>query len=355
MTAQLVETTRRLLEIPSVTGEEKEIADQVEAWMREIKGYDVRRFMDSVIVTNLRADHRPTVTLVGHLDTVPPQGAFPTPRIEGDRLHGLGASDMLSGVGIMVEIARTWQDGPIVPHFVFYHSEEKDFAINGLKFILEEKLFPKTDLALVLEPTDGTIQMGCVGLINISLRVKGQAAHSARPWQGDNAVTKAGALLSRFHAFGYRDRKIAGLLYRDTMQITLASAGISRNILPPHFDLHVNLRFAPDQTLEEAYQRFVDFLKEDPIANDLSWEIVDQAYAGKICDQNPLLSRLEATTQAPREPKQAWTDVAQLSAHGIDAINYGPGLTAQAHQADEYASISLLQQTYKLLLRFLSE
>ena len=60
-------------------------------------------------------------------------------------------------------------------------------------------------------------------------------------------------------------------------------------------------------------------------------------------------------TQAPVTPKQAWTDVARLSQHGIAAVNYGPGEVAQAHQVTESVPINNLDQAYQALLRFLTE
>ena len=54
------------------------------------------------------------------------------------------------------------------------------------------------------------------------------------------------------------------------------------------------------------------------------------------------------------QPKQAWTDVARLAAHGIDAVNYGPGMGAQAHQAGEWISLDAMCHAYETLVRILT-
>lgn len=54
------------------------------------------------------------------------------------------------------------------------------------------------------------------------------------------------------------------------------------------------------------------------------------------------------------EAKQAWTDVGRLSMYGIDAVNFGPGDTAQAHQKNEYIPIENLEKNFEIFSNFLS-
>jgi succinyl-diaminopimelate desuccinylase len=70
--------------------------------------------------------------------------------------------------------------------------------------------------------------------------------------------------------------------------------------------------------------------------------IVDEAPAGPVVLDHPVLRRFLATSRAPVAPKQAWTDVARLAAAGIPAVNYGPGEPAQAHQMGEWAEVASL-------------
>ena len=55
-----------------------------------------------------------------------------------------------------------------------------------------------------------------------------------------------------------------------------------------------------------------------------------------------------------RQAKQGWTDVARLTARGAVAVNYGPGVVAQAHQVGEYVPIRNLEIAYDVMRSFLA-
>ena len=100
-------------------------------------------------------------------------------------------------------------------------------------------------------------------------------------------------------------------------------------------------------------------LKHDKVAVWLGIEIVEvsKGYAlikMKVKD-NPVLVEFLRKFNLPIEPKQAWTDVAQLSYHGIDAVNFGPGQPHQAHQRNEYVEIEKVEECYRILHEFLKE
>jgi succinyl-diaminopimelate desuccinylase len=82
-------------------------------------------------------------------------------------------------------------------------------------------------------------------------------------------------------------------------------------------------------------------------------EIVDRAPAGPVPKGNPHFERLARLSGAARTPKQAWTDVARLAQYGIPAVNYGPGETAQSHQAAESVALGNLRVAYEALHQFL--
>ena len=82
-------------------------------------------------------------------------------------------------------------------------------------------------------------------------------------------------------------------------------------------------------------------------------EFIDLAPSGRVCEDNPLYQRLLAVTGRPPLPKQAWTDVARFGELGVDAVNYGPGETAQAHQEKESAPIASFAEAYQTLSAFL--
>src|SRR5262245_54389604 len=126
------------------------------------------------------------VVLAGHLDTVPAQGNIPG-RLDGDAVHGLGASDMKGGVALMVELARD----RVPARFVFFTREEVAIEESPLPALFAAGLLADAGLVVVLEPTDNTLHAGCVGSIHARLTFEGISAHSARPWTGVNAIHEA--------------------------------------------------------------------------------------------------------------------------------------------------------------------
>jgi succinyl-diaminopimelate desuccinylase len=162
-------------------------------------------------------------------------------------------------------------------------------------------------------------------------------------------VHKAGTFLQDLEARQPVEVEVGGHVFREVVSVTLASGGRARNVVPERFDLNLNYRFAPGKSLEEAQAEI-----ETLVDGRAEVEFVDRSPAGTVVNSNPHYQRFSQLTQAPETAKQAWTDVARLAEAGIDAVNFGPGRSDQAHQAEEYAEISKLVASYQLFHRFLT-
>ena len=339
-----------LLAMPCVTGEEGPIA----AWIEERyagRGERVRRAANSVVVGGT-GDGRPVVLLVGHTDVVPPTPADIEGRREGERLVGRGASDMKAGLAVAMDCFEDPQlrDAAYDVVLVAYAGEEGAHDGNELGPLLTAMPdLTKAALAVVLEPTDLTVQLGCMGALHVEVTFPGRAAHSARPWQGENALTAAGEFLTELHHREPVDVTVDDLPYREVMTATGAWTSNARNVVPAAFTVNVNYRFAPDKTVEQAEQKVAD-----TVQGRAAVEIVDRAPAGRPHRQDALVQQFIATVGATLEPKQAWTDVARFSEVGVPALNYGPGLTAQAHQAGEYVPEDNLHTARSAMAAFLT-
>jgi succinyl-diaminopimelate desuccinylase len=347
----LEETLLWLCSVPSPIGEEKELCDAVSERLARLPlASPIRRYGDSIVVPLVRRREpgRLHVALCGHLDTVRTENG--PARIENGRCFGAGAADMKSGLAVMIVAAETL--GQLVGcdvTLVFYAREEGPYAENELGRVLEEDADLRTvDLAVCLEPSDNRLHLGCCGAIHATVTFEGKTAHSARPWEGDNAITKAAGLLDRLAVLAPIDHHVDGLLYRTTTTVTLANGGRGRNIVPDLFTLNLNHRFAPDTSLEQAQLDVRSLVGEGP-----RLEFTDLSPAAMPSASHPLVQKLIAAGVKGTEPKQAWTDVARFSALGIAAINFGPGENAQAHQKNESTDLGLLFQGYRILSTWL--
>lgn len=346
----LAERTLALCAIPSVIGDERALCDHVEGWAKaHFAPGEIRRINHSLVLGNLR-DPRPTIALIGHLDTVPVHPEDKPPRIEGERVYGLGASDMKGGLAVMMALAEQLPRAslPVNLALVLYEREEGPYSENGLEpvFAAVPEL-SKLALGICMEPTDGELQVGCVGSLHATVIFHGKSAHSARPWQGENAIHKAGALLGKLQARTPVKVAVDGLDFFEVTSATRASGGRARNVVPERFELNLNHRFAPGKSIETA----VDELQA-LVGDGAEVEITDRSPSGRVCLDNAHVQRFIRATSAKVASKQAWTDVARFGVRGVDAVNFGPGETAQAHQANESCPIAALDAALQQLTAF---
>lgn len=349
---RLAETLLWLCQIPSPIGEEKDLCDAVVDRLAHVPlAAPVRRYGDSIVVPVTRGTGGPKIALAGHLDVVRTAHDGP-PRIDGDLLYGPGASDMKSGLALMLDLIE--HDMPacrgVDLTLVFYAREEGPYLENELGPVLDgDAELRGVDLAVCLEPSDNKLSLGASGSIHATVTFEGRTSHSARPWQGDNAIHKAGPFLTELGALAPREVVIDGLLYRTVTSCTLAKGGRGRNIVPDGFELNLNHRFSPDQTIEGA-QREIEAL----VAGRARIDWHDLSPSAPPFARHPLVEALRAAGVAAVEPKQAWTDVARFAALGVPAVNFGPGVNAQAHQRNEFTSIEKLAAGREIVVRWLS-
>ena len=343
--ARLADWTLAFCKVPSVTGDEDAVCTATAQWVAAL-GRDLctTRVGNCLVVHPELASGRPTVGLFGHLDTVKPATDQPL-EIRDGRVYGCGASDMKGGLAVMLgllaehEALRRYN---LVA--VFYDKEEGPASENGLEPLLAAGAVPPLDFAVCLEPTDNRLQVGCVGGLHAEVTFEGRRAHSARPWQGENAIYKATAFLERLRDRGRVPVQCGELTFYEVMNATMARTENSRNVVPDAFMLNVNYRFAPGKTAEQAAAELAAVVQ-----GEARVAVIDEAPSGAVCLDDPILVAWRDALGLAVEAKQAWTDVARLTARGIPAVNFGPGETAQAHQARESIAIADLAANYQAL------
>ena len=341
MTRTLSETLAWLVDIPSETGNEGALRD---ALADRLAGLPMEVVKTSLVVGEPGPGK---VLLAGHTDTVPLQGHVGA-RVEDGRLYGLGATDMKGGLAVMVHLLEDMGTQRVVG--IFYAGEEGPIAGNELGPILDAfPVLESADAGIVMEPTNRELHAGCQGSINATVSFLGEAAHSARPWLGVNAVTRAGEFLQMMDGLQPQPHPIEGLKFKEVISVTRANGGIANNIIPSRFDLNVNYRFSPDRSTEDA----IDHLRSICEPADV-FEVADTAPAAYPELSHPLFQVLADSARAGVSHKQGWTDVAQLAARGIPAVNFGPGETALAHKPGESVALDDLSWAYEALATVLS-
>ena len=360
---RLVRWLRLLVDASAVTGDEETLAGELADELAT--GHDLVRIGDSLVV-GAPTGTRPCVALVGHLDVVPPTDVDRELRLE-DRdgvpvAVGRGTSDMHSGNAVALELFTTLADaGDERPYdlvLVLYAREEGPADDNELADVLDAvPWLAGVDLAVVLEPTDGEIQAGCLGGLHATVTFRGQQAHSARPWHGRNALTAAGPFLTALDALEPAEVDVDGIAFRDVWSATTGTTSNARNVIPGEFAVNLNFRFAPSRTAVEAERELRDTvarLTAEPDDVEVDVEVVDVAPPAPPHTHDDVVQALLASTDATVAGKQAWTDVARFAELGVPAVNYGPGRTDQAHQRGEWVEVDAMVDVAERLQRFLT-
>lgn len=360
ITDRLADTLFEMLAIASPTYQEQAFVQWLrERCLRSLSQWQQVEHEDCLILKAPWQEGKPHIALVGHSDVVPEHFE---PRYEessdGVRLHGSGASDMKGALAVYVVLLESAAE-QLLQHYnlsllVYAREERTALTENGLNHLLRDlpEYFESLDLAIIGEPTDNTLQLGCVGSIHAHVRVHGLACHSARPWNGENALYKALPFLQAMSELQPVPHEVYGVTFYDVMQVTESQSEAGRTALPGWWQGSVNYRFAPVRSEVMAQTELRDALSRFGIAHE-DIEIYDSVDSGRVIETE-LFTHLAQTLQrrfdCKIEAKQAWTDVAQLTAHGIAAFNFGPGLTAQAHKKDEYLLLEDLYSHYGMLL-----
>lgn len=356
---RLSQTLSDMLAIASPTYHEQDFVHWlVQRCQKTLPHWQQTQHEDCLILTAPWQDGKPHIALVGHSDVVPEHFE---PRYEasaeGTRLHGSGASDMKGALAAFLILLEEHQEQLLQKYnlsLLIYAREERTPLIeNGLYHLLKDRpeYFQSLDLAIIGEPTDNAIQLGCVGSIHAKVTVPGLACHSARPWNGTNALYQALPFLQAMSDLKPEPHEVFGVTFYDVLQVTESQSEPGRTALPGWWRGNVNYRFAPVRSEEMAQTELLDTLARCGMPAE-QVTIFDSVDSGRVIESalfSELVKTLHQRFDCKIEAKQAWTDVAQLTAHGIAAFNFGPGLTAQAHKKDEYLILEDLYAYYGYL------
>jgi succinyl-diaminopimelate desuccinylase len=351
LSASSVDLTRQLCDVESVSGNETPLADQIEEALAGLDHLEVIRDGDTIVArTNLGRDQR--AVIAGHIDTVPLNDNLPTryETIDGvDYLWGRGTVDMKSGTAVQLKLAAELTDPAIDVTWMWYDHEEVSHELNGLGRLAANRpdLFVG-DFAILGEPSNSQVEGGCNGNARIEVRTFGKRAHSARGWVGDNAIHKAAPILERLANYRAREVAVDGLVYKEGLNAVGISGGVAGNVIPDECMVHINYRFAPSRSGEEAVAHLRELFGE--------WDVtvVDLAEGARPGLDAPLAQHFLASVGGEAKPKYGWTDVARFSALGIPAVNYGPGDPLKAHADDERVALDQIVECERGLRHWLT-
>jgi len=356
LTDGVVALTAAMVDIASVSGDERMLADTIERTLTSHAPHlEVLRDGDAIVArTHLGRAQR--VIIAGHIDTVPINDNLPS-RLEGDALtgtlHGRGTVDMKGGCAIALALAVELTEPLHDVTWVWYDHEEVEASLNGLGRLARTRPeLLEANFAILGEPSNAGIEGGCNGTLRIELRAAGRRAHSARAWMGVNAIHGLAPALDLLAGFEPETIEVDGLAYREGLNAVGVRGGVAGNVIPDEAVLTVNYRFAPDKTVAEAEQRLRDLF--GGVAPELAVTVTDASGGARPGLDAALAQHFVAAVGATPAPKYGWTDVARFAELGIPAVNYGPGDPSLAHTDDERVPVEQILACERGLRAWLS-
>ena len=356
----VVALTAAMVDIASVSGDERTLADAIERVLSiHAPHLEVLRDGDAIVArTHLGRTQR--VIIAGHIDTVPVNDNLPS-RLEageyGDAesgtLWGRGTVDMKGGCAVMLALAVELAAPAYDVTWVWYDHEEVEASLNGLGRLARAR--PEllvADFAILGEPSNAGIEGGCNGTLRFELAASGRRAHSARAWMGVNAIHALAPALDLLASFEPDTIEVDGLAYREGLNAVGVVGGVAGNVIPDEAVLTVNYRFAPDKSVAEAERQVRALFAL--VAPELRLTVTDASGGARPGLDAPLAQHFIAAVGGTPAPKYGWTDVARFAELGIPAVNYGPGDPSLAHTDDERVPVAQLLACERGLRAWLS-
>ncbi|MCK5038636.1 MAG: M20/M25/M40 family metallo-hydrolase [Thermoplasmata archaeon] len=350
-----IDLLKELISIPSILGDTEKIENFVASQISDIADLEFIHVPGKgrcVLATVEQDPNLPTIFINGHLDTVEVCNGWTydpfKPRVDGDRLYGLGSADMKAGVAVSIEVFRKAAERGLNVIFAGTIDEEGDsagaFALKDLGI--------KADICLITEPSNEKVMLGCRGRYVVDVDVRGKSAHGAVPEKGVNAITEAGRLLARLDELPLKEHDILG---RGSV-CPLGIAGGTRTLsVPEECRIVLDRHVVPGETKEtvvEDIRNLASSLKSQAVFSiGLNKERQTPFLEPYITSKNGLVKQF---MEAVREDITYGKSVGDYNVFSTIAptIVHGP-IGDNWHSPDEWVSISSVERVMENYIRFL--
>jgi acetylornithine deacetylase len=385
----LVDDLVDLIRIPSVTGTDAEselqhrqadalrgLGMDVDAWRIDVDairehpdfpGDETDRLEGFGVVATMPADDGglPAFVLQGHVDVVPigdPEKWVHDPFsawIDGDVLHGRGACDMKAGVAVNLAVARALHTSGVKlarPFAVHTVVSEED---GGLGAFATLQRGHRGDVAVITEPTSGTLITANAGALTFEVRTPGRAAHGSTRLEGVSAFDAFLPLNTAIAALEVERNRDPDPLFRDNPLPYPISIGRIRagdwassvpDLLVAEGRLGVQLGEDPAVARAAFETAIADACSRDPWLRDHPAEVSwtgGQFASGRIHADHALIGEVtaavsEVTGARPIEAAAPYGSDLRLYSGlgGIPTLHYGPGDVRFAHAPREQVGIA---------------
>jgi acetylornithine deacetylase len=323
----LIQLTRKLIDIPSVSGDEgacgKFLGAHLEGLGYRVEMQTVAGERRNVIATT---SARPRVVLSTHMDTVPPH--IISTENEGF-IYGRGACDAKGIIAAQIFAAETLRAGGMNEIGLLFTVDEEQASL-GAKVANDHPLARECAFLINGEPTDNKLAIGTKGSLRVLVTTEGRAAHSAYPEQGESAIEKMLDVLADLRALRWPDDRVFG---ETTCNIGVIAGGTRSNVVPAQASADLQIRLATDKTS-------VKLMIEETVAGRATLEYTSE--------HNPV--RLESVAGFEECVVRFTTDIPYLPNWGTPLL-IGPGSILVAHTSHEKIAKNELAEAVDLYVK----
>ena len=283
-----------LVKFESVTPDKSECQKYIANYLANL-GFETEyiRYGDvSNMIATFGAEE-PCLVFIGHTDVVPPgdlsQWKYNPYRLtqDGGMLIGRGTADMKGGIACFMTAIKEHRDagrdinGSIK---IILTADEEGDAINGIRKLIDEKVFQKGDLdyCLVGEPSSSdeigdVIRNGRRGSITGHLTLFGLQGHVAYPEKAENPIHASSYILSDLLKIKFDNGN--EFFPPTSFQISNINAGTGvDNVIPGKIDLAFNVRYSTETNADEIKQKIVDVIEKDNVKYNIVWKHSGEPY-----------------------------------------------------------------------------
>ncbi len=262
----ILELLKKLISIPSIMGEEHEIAEYVMNWFSDL-GFETQSIpIPNCGPTVIAKLENPEFLYYGHLDTVPVCDGWTrdpfNPVVEGDFLYGLGAFDMLGGLTALMIAAKALKEAGVEKGLMVVAASDEEGFSRGAYTIIQKGLLRGIESAICGEPTGlDRIEIGRRGRYVLNINVKGLSAHGAMPEMGINAIEEASKIITSL-----KDLKLKMALHPRMHEGSITTLGIEGGTpalsVPDKCSFIVDRHVVPGETKEKVMEDFEELIKK---------------------------------------------------------------------------------------------
>src|SRR6185369_5002641 len=305
------ELTRKLISIPSISGDEKAVADFLADYLSSA-GFEVALQEAEDNRPNVYARQgEPDVVLSSHTDTVPPYVEF---KEDDDFIYGRGACDTKGIIAAMLKAGDALLEAGVADFGLLFVVGEEAGSIGAR----QANTIPNRSRYLINgEPTESKLALGSKGALRAILRARGRAAHSAYPEMGESAIEKLLDVLNDLRRIELPGDQTLGAT---TMNIGMIKGGVAGNVIPPEAEAELMFRVV---TTNDSLKRIIEGVVDSRAELEYTFGC-DPVFTERI-------DGFETTVVA------FTTDIPQLGNWGKPLL-FGPGSILDAHAAGEKIS-----------------